>query len=348
MIDLRSDTLTRPTAAMRAAMAAAEVGDDVFGEDPTVALLERRTAEILGKEAALFVPSGTMANQVALRAQTEPGDEVLAESLTHVANFERGAPAALSGVSLRLIQGRGGDGLLEPGELEGALRRPGRHVPADFVPSQRLLVLEDTHNAGGGTVWPLDRLRAVADVARGHGMRVHLDGARLWNAAVASGVAEARVAAVADTVSVCFSKGLGAPVGSAVAGSAAFVARARRFRGMFGGAMRQAGVLAAAALHGLEHHRGRLAEDHARARAFAAAIEGLSGVEVAPDRVETNIVIFGTGGTPAADVVDRCAELGLRMLPVGPSRVRVVFHLDLPEDAAGRAADVLGRVLRDG
>ena len=344
MIDLRSDTLTKPTAAMRAAMAAAEVGDDVFGEDLTVTALERRTAALLGKEAALFVPSGTMANQVALRAQTEPGDEVLVEALTHVANFERGAPAALAGVSLRLIQGRG-DGLLEPDELGQALRRPGRYIPADFVPSQRLLVLEDTHNAGGGTVWPLGQLKAVADVARGHGMRVHLDGARLWNAAAASGVAEAEIAAVAETVSVCFSKGLGAPVGSAVAGDVAFVARARRFRGMFGGAMRQAGVIAAAALHGLEHHRGRLAVDHTRARAFAEAIAGLRGIGVEPGKVASNIVIFATRAVPAAELADRCGEQGLRMLPVGPDRVRAVFHLDLPEDAAGRAVEVMGRVL---
>ncbi len=344
MIDLRSDTLTRPTAAMRAAMAAAEVGDDVFGEDPTVAALERRTADLLGKEAALFVPSGTMGNQVAIRAQTEPGDEVLAEALTHVAHFERGAPAALSGVSLRLIQGRG-DGLLEPDDLRGALRRPGRFTPADFVVPQRLLVVEDTHNAGGGTVWPLDQLSAVADVARERGIRVHLDGARLWNAAVASGRTEAEIAAAADTVSVCFSKGLGAPVGSAVAGSAAFVAKARRLRGMFGGAMRQAGVIAAAALHALDHHRGRLAVDHARAREFAEGVAETPGLAAEPERVASNIVIFAVRAMPAADLAERCGGSGLLMLPVGPDRVRAVFHLDAPEDAAGRAVEVMRGVL---
>jgi threonine aldolase len=348
MIDLRSDTLTRPTPAMRAAMAAAEVGDDVYGEDPTVRALERRTAEILGKEAALFVPSGTMGNQVALRAHTEPGDEVLTEAGSHVANYERGGPAALSGVTLRLIQGAG-DGLIDADQLRGALRRPGRYGIADMVPPQRLLVVEDTHNAGGGTVWPLAQLREVAAVGRDHGMRVHLDGARLWNAAAASGVPEGVIAAEADTVNVCFSKGLGAPVGSALAGPAPFVARARRFRGMYGGAMRQAGVLAAAALHALDHHRTRLAEDHARARAFAEALAGLPGVEVDPARVATNIVAFRLrGGAAAVDLVERCWERGVRMLPVGPDRVRAVFHLDLPEDAAPRAAAAVAEALRLG
>jgi threonine aldolase len=345
MIDLRSDTLTRPTAAMRAAMAAAEVGDDVFGEDPTVQALERRTAELLGKEAALYVPSGTMANQLALRVHTEPGDEVLTEAMSHVANYERGAPALLSGVTVRGIPGLG-DGLIDPGRLRAAFRRPGRYAPADMVPPQRLLVLEDTHNAGGGTVWPLPDLREVVGVAREQGMRVHLDGARLWNAAVASGVPEAVIAAEFDTVSVCFSKGLGAPVGSALAGPAALIARARRFRGIFGGAMRQAGVIAAGALHAIEHHRTRLAVDHARARSFAEAVTGLPGVVIDPARVASNIAIFGLERLAAADLVDRCWERGVRMLPFGPDRVRAVFHLDVPEDGAERAAALVGEVLR--
>ena len=337
MIDLRSDTLTRPTAAMRAAMAAAEVGDDVYGEDPTVQALERRTAEVLGKEAALFVPTGTMGNQIALRLHTEPGDEILAEAGSHVANYERGAPAALSGVTVRLVHGRR-DGLIEPGQLGAALRKPGRYGVADMVLPQRLLVLENTHNAGGGTVWPLDLLHETADLAREQGMRVHLDGARLWNAAASSGESEAAFAAVADTVNVCFSKGLGAPVGSALAGPASLIARARRFRGMLGGAMRQSGVLAAAALHALEHHRERLAVDHERARAFAQAIAAIPGIELDPERVTSNIVIFGVRPVPAAVLVERCWEAGVRMLPVAADQVRAVFHLDLPDEAAERAA----------
>ncbi len=337
MIDLRSDTLTRPTAAMRAAMAAAEVGDDVYGEDPSVRALERRTAEILGKEAALFVPSGTMGNQIALRLHTEPGDEILAEAGSHVANYERGAPAALSGVTVRLVHGRR-DGLIEPDQLGAALWKPGRYGVADMVLPQRLLVLENTHNAGGGTVWPLDLLHETATLAREQGIRVHLDGARLWNAAAASGESEAAFAAVADTVNVCFSKGLGAPVGSALAGPASLIARARRFRGMLGGAMRQSGVLAAAALHALEHHRERLAVDHERARAFAQAIAAIPGIELDPERVASNIVIFGVRPVPAAVLVERCWEAGARMLPVAADQVRAVFHLDLPDEAAERAA----------
>ncbi len=344
MIDLRSDTLTRPTAAMRAAMAAAEVGDDVYGEDPTVRALERRTAEILGKEAALFVPSGTMGNQLALRLHTEPGDEVLTEAGSHIANHERGAPAALWGVTLRLVQGRP-DGLIEPDHLRAALRRPGRYGVADMVLPQRLLTLENTHNGGGGAVWPLDLLRETVGLAREEGMRVHLDGARLWNAAAASGVSEADFAAEVDTVSVCFSKGLGAPVGSALAGPAGLIARARRFRGILGGAMRQSGVLAAAALYALEHHRARLAVDHARARTFAQAIAETPGIELDPQRVVSNIVVFGVRDVPAAALVERCWEAGVRMLPVAADRVRAVFHLDLPEEAAERAAQAIRTAL---
>ena len=347
MIDLRSDTLTRPTAAMRAAMAAAEVGDDVFGEDPTVRALERRTAELLGKEAALYVPSGTMANQLALRRPhrarrrgADGGDEPRRQLRARRAGPALGRDGARHpGL---------GDGLIDPDRLRAAFRRPGRYAPADMVPPQRLLVLENTHNAGGGTVWPLADLREVAGLAREQGMRVHLDGARLWNAAVASGVPEAAIAAEFDTVSVCFSKGLGAPVGSALAGPAALIARARRFRGIFGGAMRQAGIIAAGALHAIEHHRARLAVDHARARGFAEAVAGLPGVVIDPARVASNIVIFGLERLTAAEVVDRCWDRGVRMLPFGPDRVRAVFHLDVPEDGAERAAALLGEVLRLG
>lgn len=343
MIDLRSDTLTRPTPAMRVAIAAAEVGDDVYGEDPTVAALERRTAAILGKEAALFVPSGTMANQVALRCHTEPGDEILTEAAAHIALVERGAPAALSGLTIRTIPSAAG--VFEPAGLRPHLRVPSPYMPAGIFPPTKLLCLENTHNFGGGTVWPLDTMAAVAGLAREHGIAVHLDGARLWNAAIASGRSEAEFAAHADSVSVCFSKGLGAPVGSALAGTAAFIERARRFRGMFGGAMRQAGILAAAALHALDHHRERLAVDHARARAFAAGLAGLPGIAVEPASVETNIVIFRVTAMPAAVFVERCWAEGLRVLPAGGDRVRAVFHLDLPEDAVEGAVRIASTAL---
>lgn len=344
MIDLRSDTLTRPTPAMRAAMAAAEVGDDVYGEDPTVALLERRTAALLGKEAALFVPSGTMANQVALRCHTEPGDEILAEAGAHIVHIERGAPAALSGLTVRTIPSA--MGVFDPDDLRRAIRQPSRFMPAGIFPPTKLLCLENTHNFGGGTVWPPATLAAVAELAHAQGLKVHLDGARLWNAAVASGWSEAELAAGADSVSVCFSKGLGAPVGSALAGEAGFIARARRFRGMFGGGMRQAGILAAGALHTLDHHRARLAEDHARTRAFAEGLAEMPGIAVDPSAVASNILVFRLLDRPAEAFVERCWELGLRLLPAGPDRVRAVFHFDLPEDAVPRALDAVRTVLR--
>lgn len=344
MIDFRSDTLTCPTPAMRAAMATAEVGDDVYGEDPTVDALEQRVADLLGKEAALFVPSGTMANQLALRTHTEPGDEILAEAQAHVVHVERGAPAALSGLTIRTLPSV--NGVFDADDLRRVIRQPSRFMPAGIFPPTKLLCIENTHNFGGGSVWPLSTLAAVTDLAHAEGLKVHLDGARLWNAAVASGHTEAQLAAGADSVGVCFSKGLGAPVGSALAGEAAFIARARRFRGMFGGAMRQAGIIAAGALFALDHHRARLAEDHARARAFADGLAGLPGVDLDPTAVATNIVVFRlAGGRPAASFVEACWERDLRMLPAGPDRVRAVFHLDLPEDAVPRALDIVRTVL---
>jgi threonine aldolase len=258
-IDLRSDTITVPTPAMREAMAAAEVGDDMFGEDPTVAKLEARVAELLGKEAAMFAPSGTMVNQLALRAHTEPGDEVILDGNAHIYYYEGGAPAALAGVMCRCLPGV--RGIFTAADLEAVLRPADQH----FAPT-RLVCLENTHNRGGGKIWPQELVREIGTLTRERGIRLHLDGARLWNAAVARGISERELAAEFDSVAVCFSKGLGAPVGSALCGSREFIQRARRFRKMFGGGMRQAGIIAAGALHALEHHRGRLAEDHANAR----------------------------------------------------------------------------------
>jgi threonine aldolase len=344
IIDLRSDTLTRPTAAMREAMARAEVGDDVYGEDPTVRALEERTAALLGKAAALFVPSGTMGNQLALRCQTEPGDEILLHEASHIALYERGAYALLSGVTLRPLAGE--RGIVTP-EAVGAAVRPARLAAYGLFPPSRLLALENTHNAGGGTVWPLATLEAAAAAGRDAGLALHLDGARLWNAATALGVEPAAIAAPFDSVSVCFSKGLGAPVGSALVGSADLIHKARRFRGLFGGAMRQAGVIAAAALHGLEQHRERLATDHRRAAALATGLEQLAPFRVSAATVQTNIVMAEIDGIEAAALVEAAAGQGLRFLAVGPDRLRFVTHLDLPDDAVERALAILERVLRD-
>jgi threonine aldolase len=324
-IDLRSDTITRPTREMRNAIAEAEVGDDVFGEDPTVNRLEARAAEILGKEAAVFVPSGTMSNQIAIRAHTEPGDEILLEAFSHLYYYEAGAPSALAGVSVRCLPGM--RGIFTPEILDAAIRPSNLHFP----PS-RLLCLENTHNRGGGTVWPLAQMRAVTETACRHGIRVHLDGARLWNASVASGVPEREYAALADSVSVCFSKGLGAPIGSALAGPREFIARARRFRKQFGGAMRQGGIAAAGALYALEHHRDRLAEDHVNARRLAEALSRMPGVELDPAAVQTNIVMIRITSRPASAVVERLSSLGVRVLATAPDTIRAVTNLHVSSD----------------
>jgi threonine aldolase len=283
-----------------------------------------------------------MGNQLAIRCQTEPGDEVLLHEASHIARYERGAYALLSGVTLSLLGGEGG--LLAPEAVRSAAR-PARSADYGLHPPTRLLALENTHNAGGGTVWPMDRLLAVASAGRDLGLALHLDGARLWNAAAALGVAPAAIAAPFDTVSVCFSKGLGAPVGSALAGSSEPVDKARRFRGLFGGAMRQAGIIAAGALFGLEHHRERLVEDHRLAQALAEGLARLPGFRVAVERVESNIVMAEVEGINAAALAAAAASEGLRFLVIGPSRLRFVTHLDLPDGAVDRALEVVGRVL---
>ena len=339
MIDLRSDTITRPTPPMRRAMADAQVGDDVFGDDPTVLALERRVAEILGKEAAAYMPSGTMSNQVAIRAHTEPGDEIVIEATAHSYFYETGGPAALAGVMCHLIPGE--RGIFTGDQVRAALRPRNVHFPPT-----KLVCIENTHNRGGGSVWPLERIAEVAAVAREAGLAMHLDGARLWNASVAAGIPERQYARHFDTVSVCFSKGLGAPIGSALAGTAALIGRARRFRKMFGGGMRQAGIVAAGALYALEHHRERLAEDHANARRLAQGLAGLPGIELDPPTVETNIVIFRVTASPAPALCGRLKEAGVWMLPRDDENIRAVTHLDVNRAEIDEAIGIIGRVMR--
>jgi len=307
-------------------MAGAEVGDDVYGDDPTVRALEGLTAQLLGKDDAVFMVSGTMTNQVALRVHTESGDEVLADASAHIAVLERGAPAALSGLTMRALPGRGG--IFSAADVAAAIRRPLPYVPV-VQPPQKLLAVENTHNIGGGTVWPLAGIEAVCEVARRHGLATHLDGARLWNAAAASGIAEAEYARPFDSVSVCFSKGLGAPMGSALAGSAAFVQRARRFKALFGGGVRQAGIVAAGALYALGHHRERLSEDHANARRLAEGLANIPGIAIDAAAVETNIVRFRLEQLSSADFVQRCFAASVYLLPSGASGVRAVLHLGI-------------------
>jgi threonine aldolase len=329
-IDLRSDTITLPTPAMRQAMAEAPVGDDVFGEDPTIRLLEQETAEMLGKPAALFMPSGTMANQVALRTHTEPGDEVVMHADSHIYFYECGAPAALCGVMCRLLAGR--RGMFTADELRAAL-------PPDDVhfPRTKLVCVENTHNRGGGSVWPIGQVAEVAQAARQAGLKLHMDGARLWNASVATGIPESRYASHFDSVSVCFSKGLGAPVGSALVGEEDFIARARRFRKMFGGGMRQGGIIAAGALHALRNHRTRLADDHANARTLAEALAAMPGVELDPADVQTNIVFFRVKSMPAVELEAKLKDAGVLVLALGADRVRAVTSLMVDADGIAEA-----------
>jgi threonine aldolase len=341
VIDLRSDTVTRPTPAMRAAMQAAEVGDDVFDEDPTVNRLQERLAELLGKEATLFVPSGTMSNQIGIRAHTQPGDELLCEAGCHIYNYEAGGPAVLSGVTCRTIEGE--HGILDVRQLADKVRPVNEHLVRT-----RLVCLENTHNRGGGRIYPIEKIRAISVWARQHGLMVHLDGARLWNAVVAAGTPPAEWARHFDTVSVCFSKGLGAPVGSALAGPRELIARARFIRKLFGGGMRQAGVIAAAALYALEHHIDRLAEDHRNARVLAEAIADTPGLCLDPPDVQTNLIFFHIDpdlGT-AKDVAAALKQRGVRVHPTGPQTIRACTHLDVSAAQAERAAETIRQTAR--
>jgi threonine aldolase len=320
MIDLRSDTVTQPTPAMREAIAHAQVGDDVLGDDPTVQALESYVAQLLGKEAAVFMPSGTMTNQVALRAHTEPGDEVILESQAHIYYYEGGAPAALSGIMCRLISGN--RGIFTATDLVKVLRPIDEHFPRT-----KLVCLENTHNRSGGRIYPLSEIQAIAQVCQEQGLKLHLDGARLWNACIATGISEAEYAQHFDTVSVCFSKGLGAPIGSALVGSREFIERSRRFRKMFGGAMRQAGLIAAGALYALKNHRQRLKDDHIHAKMLAEGLAQIQGIEINPEEVQTNIVVFHTTTIPAQVLVERLKEKGVAVLAVGSNSIRAVTNL---------------------
>lgn len=340
LIDLRSDTLTQPTPALREAMLQAPVGDDVYGEDPSMNELEARVAEVLGKEDAVFMPSGTMTNQVALRTHTEPGDEILLEAQAHIYYYEAGGPAALSGVMCRLIHGEGG--LFGAEELRHALRKPDQHFP-----QTKLVCVENTHNRGGGRIIPLETIQAIAEVCREQELRLHLDGARLWNACIATGIPAEDYVRDFDSVSVCFSKGLGAPVGSALAGSRAFVKRARRFRKMFGGGMRQAGLLAAGALFAMEQQWERLQEDHDNAQTLAQGLARVEGLELNPADVQTNIVLFQTPTLPAPELVRRLQQKGVGMLVFGEHSVRAVTSLQVTAAQVAQVPKLVEEALRD-
>jgi threonine aldolase len=340
LIDLRSDTVTRPTRGMWEAIRSAPVGDDVFGEDPSVNRLQETVARLLGKEAALFVPSGTMSNQICVKTHTQPGDELLCEASCHIYNFEAGGPAVLSGVTCRTIEGD--YGILDLGQLEDKIRGSNDHLVRT-----RLVALENTHNRKGGRVYPLEKIQAISDWAHEHGLMTHLDGARLWNAIVATGIPAVEWAKHFDSVSVCFSKGLGAPIGSALAGSREFMAKARRVRKLFGGGMRQAGLAAAAALYAVENHIARMAEDHKNARVIADGIADTPCLRLDPPEIETNLVWFEVDpefGT-AKEVAQTLRQRGVLVHLGGAHVLRACAHLDVSAAQAEQAAQTFRTAL---
>lgn len=340
IVDLRSDTLSRPTPEMRQAIFQAEVGDDVFGEDPTVNALEQKTAEIFGKEAALFVTSGTMGNQLAIKCHTRPGDELICENDCHIFNYEAGAPALLSGVQIRPL--RGERGVITAAQISEILL-----APDDHHARQTLVAVENTHNRAGGAIFPLSELQKIAELVHSRGMKFHLDGARLWNASIATGIKERSYAAHFDSVSVCLSKGLGAPVGSVLVGSGEFVTMARRYRKICGGGMRQAGILAAAGLYAIDHHRERLRDDHRRAKRLAMALQQYPGIAVDVEKVQTNIVIANVkaSGREAKSIVAELEHQGVKTLPMTKYEIRLVTYLDITDADIDRTLEVFDQVL---
>lgn len=340
-MDFRSDTVTRPTPEMLSAMMAAKVGDDVFGEDPTINELESKVARLLGKEAALFTPSGTMANQIAIHLQTRPGDSIIAEAESHVAMFEAGGAASLSGVHFDFVPR---DERLSDAAIDRALKPDSMHHA-----TTRMIEVENTHLMAGGRVLRIEEVRRIIAKGRAHGLSLHLDGARLWNAAAALGVAEKELALGFDTVAVCFSKGLGAPVGSALCGTRELIGRARKIRKRWGGAMRQAGFLAAAAIYALDHHRERLKDDHLRAARLAARLQNLSPngmVSVHYPDPGTNLIFFRLAVGDADGHVRRLAEAGLLVTHIGQGWLRAVTHLDVGDEDVERAADAVAALAK--
>jgi threonine aldolase len=341
IIDLRSDTVTRPSAAMREAMAKAEVGDDVFGEDPTVNRLQEYVALMLGKEAALFVPSGTMGNQICIKVHTQAGDEIIVEGGAHVFNYETGGAAFLSHVQVHPLQGDRGRLMVK--DIKRAVR------PAVYyMPKTRLICIENTNNRAGGTIYPLDLVKEISAFARESGIKLHLDGARLWNACVATGVAPKEYATYCDSVSVCLSKGLGAPVGSVVAGTRAFIDEARHYRKIFGGGMRQAGILAAAGLYALERNIDRLEEDHQKAAYLARELAVIPGFVIDLESVQTNIIIIDVerSGLLPEEILGRLRQRDVLLTPGNYMGLRAVTHLDVSMEQVKRAAAITREIMR--
>ncbi len=339
-IDLRSDTVTKPSRKMRELMSSAEVGDDVYGEDPTVNLLQEKTADILGKEAALFVPSGVMANQLAIKTHTQPGDEVIVESESHIFNFETAGSAFLSSVQLHTVNGN--HGILDSEQIIQSIRSS-----VYYNPITSLVCLENTHNKAGGTVYPIEKIKSISDSLRNKNIALHLDGARLWNASVASGIPPKEYARFFDTVSVCYSKGLGAPVGSALAGTREKIEKARKYRKIFGGGMRQAGILAAGALFAVENNIERLKEDHDKAKLLAEQLQGVTGFHIDQEYVQTNIIIIDIKGRKesSGEILTLLKTKGVLLSEMGNTTLRAVTHLNVSMEQINTAVEIIKSVL---
>lgn len=325
MIDLRSDTVTRPTPEMRAYMLEADVGDDVFEEDPSLNNFQQRMAELFGFESGLFVPSGTMGNQLGLMVLTQPCDEVILDEQAHIFNYESSAAAVLSSVQLRTLPGH--HGLLSPDQIKPAIRNA-----RDWEPTSKVIAVEHTANKGGGTCYSMETLREISNIADEYGLYFHIDGARIWNAVVATGQKPEEFGELADTLSVCFSKGLGAPVGSMILGSEEHIKKARKLRKVLGGGMRQAGILAAAAEYAVDHHWKLMEDDHRRAKKLSEVIQSCSSLKIDPDRVQSNIVIFDVTDRSAEQALEELKNESVRMVPFGPNTIRATFHIQVNDN----------------
>jgi threonine aldolase len=340
MIDLRSDTVTKPSEAMRKAMYEAEVGDDVFKEDPTVNKLEEYAADLLGKEAALFVPSGVMGNQICLNVLTNPGDEVICERDSHIFNYESGSPAVLSGIQLHPIEGN--LGVFTPEQVEPIIRPSSAY----YMPRTKVIEVENTHVRAGGTIWPIENILSLKKKVEKYNLKYHLDGARIWNASVATGISVKEYASHFDSISCCLSKGLGAPVGSLIGGTKEFIQEAYRVRKSWGGGMRQVGILAAAGLYALKNNISRLAEDHKNAKYLAGRISELQSVEINMHAVQTNIVTFRPIKDSPENIIEKCEKLGLLISTGKVGWIRAVTHLDVNSEQIKKAAEIISKVLK--
>lgn len=340
-IDLRSDTITKPSPAMREYMLQAEVGDDVFSEDPTVNLLQNNVAELLGKEAALFVPSGTQANQICVNANTQPGQEVIVDYNAHIFNYESGAGGMLSGIQLHPVVGKNGHPTVE--QIKEVIRPFDDHYP-----QTGLICLENTHNRAGGTIFPLEEIAKITELAKEHNLRMHLDGARLWNASVETGIALSEYAKYFNSVSLCFSKGLGAPIGSIIVGTKEFIKKAHFYRKAYGGGMRQVGIIAAACKYAFENNLEKLKTDHNNAKKIAETLNDLPGVEIDLNSVQTNLIIFDVSkiGKSASEVCSLLEKNGVLALPFGPTKIRFVTHLDVSSEQVDQACQILQNILK--